>query len=324
MTHHRFAFVGLILGLTAIGEGVAAGDVVTTRRALIVCGLPGDDEHRTLLAGAVSKIIGALTTRCGFGVEDIWLRFGDEAGSEERFGPVAHRGPARRNEIERDVAELRRRLGPEDALWVIVLGHGHYDGHNAHVNLPGPDIDGQGLGKLFAGIPAREQVFFLTTSASGYLLRSLSVPGRVVITATEPDREVNETLFPLALTDVLAAPPPEADRDKDGVLSLLELYVAVVAEVLQRYATAEEIPTEHARLDDNGDGRGSEVQQKYLPLELRDPVGKNLKENAKVEETEVKLGPKDDGVLAATILVERLDKPGATGGVGDTKSRDLP
>jgi hypothetical protein len=316
--------LGLILGLAAVGVPGAAAvaqDSGGNKRALIVCGLPGDSEHRTLFAGAVARLASAMTDRCGFAAVDVWLRFGDEAASEERFGPIANRGPATRSALEQDVAELRRRLKPEDALWVLVLGHGHYDGRTTHVNLPGPDIDGAALGKLFAGLAAREQVFFLTTSASGYLLRLLSAPGRVVITATEPDREVNETLFPLALADVLAAPPPEADRDRDATLSLLELYVAVVTDVLRRYAAAEEIPTEHARLDDNGDGRGSEVQARYLPPELRNPAGKDARPKAKAEEPDVKLGPKDDGARAATIAVERMDRQSATGGAGGKESR---
>ena len=59
-----------------------------TRRALIVCGLPGDDEHRAMYAGAVEKIARALVDRCGFAA----------AG---RLGPVRRR------------AEGRRRPGPE-------------------------------------------------------------------------------------------------------------------------------------------------------------------------------------------------------------------
>jgi hypothetical protein len=310
MTRVLFPFVGLILGLAAGGVGRAAdGESAGTRRALIVCGLPGDDEHRKMLGGTAGKIAGALTERCGFEAADVWLRFSDEAASDERFGPIPSRGPATRAAIEEDMSELRRRLKPADALWVIVLGHGHYDGRGAHLNLPGPDIDGQALGKLFSGIPAREQVVFLTTSASGHLLKPLSAAGRVVITATEPDLEVNETLFPLALADVLAAPPPGADRDKDGTLSLLELYLAVVTDVLQRYAAAEEIPTEHARLDDNGDGRGTELQLRYLPPELRDPIRAKEKAKAKPEETEVKLDPKDDGARAATIRVDGPARP---------------
>ncbi len=162
---------------------------------------------------------------------------------------------------------------PDDTLWVIVLGHGHYDGRHSHLNIPGPDLDERGFARLFEGLKAREQVFWITTSASGFFLRPLTGAGRIVVTATEPDQEVNETLFPLSLADVLASPPEGIDRDKDGQISVLELYLAVVADVMKRYVDAEDLPTEHARLDDNGDGRGSEVQEDYLPPELGGRTG---------------------------------------------------
>ena len=236
------AFVAGLHGIvTARGDEVRAPapEPVGMRRALIICGLPGDDEHRTMYAAAVSKIVESLTGRCGFPASEVWVRFGSDARSEASFGPTSNRGPAERAGIEADVAELRPRLAPEDALWVIVLGHGHYDGRHSHLNLAGPDLDERDFARIFAGLKAREQVFVITTSASGFFLKPLTGPGRVVITATEPDREVNETLFPMALADVLATPPPEADRDKDGALSLLELYLAVVIDVLKRYAAAE-------------------------------------------------------------------------------------
>ena len=152
----------------------------------------------------------------------------------------------------------------------------------------------------------------ITSSASGFFLKPLSTPGRVAISATEADQEVNETLFPHALVEVLSAPPPEADRDKDGALSVFELYLAVVADVTRRYVEDELIPTEHAQLDDNGDGRGSELQRAFLPPESGGEA-EVAKANGKMkarEKVEPKLGPKDDGALASKI---RLDRPsGAT------------
>jgi hypothetical protein len=44
--------------------------------------------------------------------------------------------------------------------------------------------------------------------------------------------------------------------------------VTVNRRVLQAYAEATSIPTEHAQLDDNNDGRGTEVQLDYLEEEL--------------------------------------------------------
>jgi hypothetical protein len=221
------------------------------------------------------------------------------------------RGTSDRAGIEADVAEMRRRLGPDDTLWVIVVGHCHYDGRHSHLNIPGPDLDEREFGKIFEGLKAKEQVFFVTTSASGFFLKPLAAPGRVVITATEPDREVNETLFPLALADTLANPPEGTDRDKDGVVSLLELYLAVVADVMRRYVDDENLPTEHARLDDNGDGHGSELQEDYLPPELGGRAGKEGGPRPGPA-----LGPNDDGARAARIHLGLPVEKAATDGTG--------
>jgi hypothetical protein len=79
MTRVQLQFIGLILGLATTGSDRAAGGELTwTKRALIVCRLPGDDEHRRVLAAAVAKFAVALTERCGFAAADIWLRFGGQ------------------------------------------------------------------------------------------------------------------------------------------------------------------------------------------------------------------------------------------------------
>lgn len=276
------------------GEATPSGAPAGVRRALIVCGLPGDEDHRKLYAGVVEKLYKELTGRYGFPAEEVLVRFGGETRPSDGPALRACRGPSSSEGLAADVAELRKRLTPDDTLWVIVLGHGHLDGRRAYLNLPGPDPDERAFGKLFEGIKAREEVFFVTTSSSGFFLKPLAEPERIVITATEADREVNETLFPLALADVLAAPPPEIDRDKDGSISVLELYLSVVANVMQRYVDDENLPTEHAKLDDNGDGRGSELQEQYLSEELGGTAG---------EGEPPKLPTQGDGALAARVRV---------------------
>ncbi|MFI5459337.1 MAG: hypothetical protein ACHRXM_28260 [Isosphaerales bacterium] len=275
---------------------------VGTRRALIVCGLPGDDEHRKLFAETVEKLHKALTGRYGFPASEVLVRFG--VASQPGDGPALAnvRGLSNREGIAADVDELRKRLRAEDTLWVIVLGHTHYDGRHSHLNLPGPDLDERAFAKLFEGLKPREQVFFITTAASGFFLKPLAATGRIVITATEADQEVNETLFPHALADVLAAPPEGTDRDKDGKVSVFELYLAVVADVMKRYADDENLPTEHAKLDDNGDGHGSELQESYLPPELGGRAGPRK---------EPKIGPKDDGALASKTSIDAPTVPKA-------------
>src|SRR5262249_572604 len=163
----------------------------------------------------------------------------------------------------------------EDTFWVIVMGHAHYDGRHSHLNIPGPDLDERAFAKLFSGLKSREQVFFITTPASGFFLKPLAAPGRIVITATEADPEANETLLGHVIAETLANPSEGIDRDKDGKVSLFELYVAVATSVMKQFADDENLPTEHAKLDDNGDGHGSELQESYLPPELGGPPAKH-------------------------------------------------
>lgn len=267
------------------------------RRALIVCGHPGDDDHRKLFAETVEKLQRGLSERYGFSTGEVRVLFGGQVAQGE--GPVLSgvRGQATRDELEAQAGELRKVLSPRDTLWVIVMGHAHYDGRNAFLNLPGPDLNQREFAKLFDGLAAREQVFFITTPVSGFSLKPLSARRRVVITATEADLEVNETLCPLALAEVLSQPaaPADFDADGDGRLTLFDLYIALARNVAQRYVADEALSTEHAQLDDNGDGRGSELQLDYLTPEQggRLAAGKippKIKEGA-------------DGSLAAQIVL---------------------
>lgn len=306
MKHTTTSVLCLLTLMATACWSFAAPEVAATKgtkRALVICGIPGDDEHRTLYAKTVETLVKALTDKYGFKSADVVVRFGD--ATTENDGPALKgaRGLSDRAGIEADVAELRKQLKPSDTVWVIVIGHGHFDDRHSHLNLPGPDIDDRAFGKLFEGLSASEQVFFITTAASGFFVKPLAAPGRIVIAATEADREVNETIFPHALASVLDAPPEDIDRDKDGVISLLDLYLAVSLDVLKRYADEMNLPTEHACLDDNGDGHGSEIQEDYLTPELGGP------EKPRPPRP---IGTKDDGALSLRTPIRTTPKPAKT------------
>jgi hypothetical protein len=139
-------------------------------------------------------------------------------------------------------------------------------------------------------------VFFMTTAGSGFFVKPLSKPGRIVIAATEADREVNETIFPHKLTAALAEPPPflEFDMDGDGRVSLLDLYLRAARQTAEEYANETLLATEHAQLDDNGDGRGTELQADFLSEEL----GGRL-----TAERKAPLIVNGDGALARRLLL---------------------
>jgi hypothetical protein len=261
------------------------------RHALIICGHPGDDEHVKSFSVTVGKIGEGLTKTVGIPAERQHVLFGADR-PKELSGAT---GPATREAVAAAVAEVKKAVGPEDGLWVICLGHGHHDGRTAWWNLPGPDLSAVEFGKLFADLTCREQVFVVTFSLSGYFVAPLARRDRVVIAATEADAETNETTFPAVFAQFLASglKPDEHDVDMDGKLTLFDLYVTVAKEIAQNYAGNEQLATEHAQLDDDGDGVGHEVQNAYLPEEQGGtPPGK--KSNKR---------PHRDGVRAAQILL---------------------
>ncbi len=247
-------------------DRAAATTVTSTKRAILLCGLSGDTAHHKLYSETVTKLHEGLTKRLGF--TDVQVLFGDEPQDGDA-DVIKSAGRSTREELERSVTALRAKLQPDDALWVIVVGHSHYDGKHSWLNLPGPDIHQTDFAKLFADLSVREQVFFMTTPTSGYYIKPLSAKGRVVISATETDWETNETEFPHELARVLSTPPEtkELDIDEDGSISLFDLYVTVARNLAQSYVERELLATEHPLLDDNGDGRGTEVQIDFLTEE---------------------------------------------------------
>lgn len=292
---------GMALVLLLI-PGVARGQeeaVATTRRALILCGLSGDADRHKQFVETIGRVRDGLTGPLQFAPTDIEVLLGDEpADGDPDWAAAATR--ATQEGIEERLRHLRERTRAEDAVWVFVLGHSHYDGRNSWFNLPGPDMTQVEFAKLFDGLAACEQVFVITTPTSGFAIKSLSAKGRVVITATEADWETNETEFPHEFARLLANLEAEEnlDADKDGRLSLFDVYVTTVRNLAQSYLDRQFLATEHALLDDNGDGRGTEVQIDFLTVDQ----GGRLQPNRPFVPPVITAG---DGVLTKTVLLKR-------------------
>ncbi len=265
------------------------------KRALLICGLSGGADRHKAFAETVTKVHTVLIAKLGFAATDVEVLFGDES-TDADAEPIRSAGRATREELEKRAQLLREKLRPEDALWVIVFGHTHYDGKNSWLNLPGPDMHQIEFAKLFAELPAGQQVFIVTTPTSGFFIKPLSFHNRVVITATEADWETNETEFAGEFARILSSPPAEKelDVDQDGQITLFDLYITVARDLAQSYRDRELLATEHPLLDDNADGRGTEVQIDYLTTDL----GGRVKPNQPVVPT---LSPKSDGHLAKSI-----------------------
>jgi len=291
----------LLCFLLSVVRGACADEGV--RRALIICGHPGNAEYRTVFVENINRIRTALTTTWTFSDEAIQILFGTVAMQQDGEPVPDHSDrPATLDDLRAIVKDVQQTLKPEDSLWIMIIGHAYFDGRHAWLNLAGPDPNETDLGQIFQDLHCRECVFWLTTSLSGRFVRPLARTGRVIISATDVSGESESTLFPTALERILSHPPKrsEFDIDQSGDLSLLDLYLAIYRDVAQQYLQKNILLTEHAQLEDNGDGRGREVQQYYFPEEL----GGRLRPGAKpvIRQGEV------DGARAAGIRLNFSEK----------------
>jgi hypothetical protein len=143
---------------------------------------------------------------------------------------------------------------PSAALWLVFIGHGTFDGKEARFNLRGPDISDTELAEWLKPFQ-RPLVVINCASASAPFLKTLSATNRVVITATRSGNELNFARFGQYLAKALD--DPETDLDKDGQVSLLEAFLMASRRVSEFYRTEGRLITEHALIDDNGDGQGT-------------------------------------------------------------------
>jgi hypothetical protein len=253
--------VGICLGLIACLTGLcgAADEPPTApaapahRWGVIFQGLPGDPAHARQFRTVTSQLRSWLIESLEFPADQVVSLPEVPAVEAEQVAPLTAAG------IQTTLVNLAAKLQPEDTLWVFTVGHGSHDGRRAWFHVAGRDPSDVDLADWLAELRCREQVLWLTHSSSGWLVKPLSRPGRIVIAATAADDEPNETEFPHALLTVVRQPPATLARPGDEGLSVAALYAATVREVERRFQRDQRVPTEHAQLDDNGDGVGSET-----------------------------------------------------------------
>ena len=292
------------------------------RWVLILCGLPGDEEYSEKMVDAIKKLHAASTNCLDTEAERIRVLAGDQTMIEslaETTGPIE---ATTADTVANLVADLQPKIAPSDSLWVFIIGHADLQGRASRWNVADTDPDQKTFAKWFQGIQCRQKVFWMTTPLSGFFIRNLSAPGTVVISATQADLEISATEMPYALADILSGEEDvqaAGDRDEDGQTTLLDLYLAVCHEVADRYQVENLFRTENALIDDNGDRRGTELQQRYLPEELG---GQPPTDRVRRQLTSL------DGSRAAAILLPKLPvakpKPDEEAEEADEDSEDQP
>lgn len=244
-----------VLGMTfgiAIGAALLPSHATAQGRthAIIVVGIGGTAEYRESFHAEASKIRNALIEKHGLPADDV-VYFGERVETAPEM--IADRST--RANLLQYFGELSQRAGPMDRIFVVMIGHGTSNGGEVQFNLPGPDLTPTDFQLGLVAFPTQTLALVATGSASGGFIAPLAGPNRILVAATRHERQLNATEFGEFFADAIAG--DDADLDHDDRVSLLEAFLYTRREVERHYENENEMLTEAAVLDDNGDGEAS-------------------------------------------------------------------
>ena len=226
----------LLLTLAKPAAEIAIFNEVNERRVMIITGAGGEEEYTELFAKWGGDLAKAFD---GNAVEMVHI-----TNKPEDTGA--------RKTVE---STLKKWVEKSDGeIWILLVGHGTFDGKAAKFNLVGNDVSDADF-KHWLKLHRGPLVFINTSSCSAPFIRSLSGPNRVVATATKSGYEQNFCRFGGYMAAALGQ--AEADLDKDGAVSVLEAFLIASRQAAEFYRENDRLVSENALLDDNGDGMGT-------------------------------------------------------------------
>ena len=215
--------------------------------AVILAGASPEDKYSDQIHGWALRLYDILTKDYGYKPGQIILLMG-----RVDPGDVRITGVCRREMIQDKMRALKKMLQPGDQVFFFLLGHGTGSEDEAKFVIPGPDITGREFAKILETLSTQDIIVVNTTSASYPFSAALSGPGRVIVASTRSMAERYNTIF--AQFFIAALDGHAGDRDKNRRVSMWEAFGFAGQKVKNWYTDQNRIPTEHAVLDDDGDG----------------------------------------------------------------------
>ena len=227
--------------------------------ALIVAGVGGEESYTKKFTTLATKLNEVLTGQLNFDPQKTTLLTEGIAGDPENAVAPPEANASRRStaeEVRKAFNSIKDASKPGNLVLIVLIGHGSVDGQQAKFNLIGPDLSAKDYAQMLSAMPGRRIVFVNCASSSGEFVKPLSGDNRVIVTATRSGNEQNATIF--AEHFVAALTGGAADADKNGRLSVLEVFNYATKLTADWYKQKNRLATEHALIDDNGDGVGHE------------------------------------------------------------------
>ncbi len=243
----RAALMALLSGAALL---VATPATAQTTWVVHVIGLGGAPEYTEAFTGWANDITEQVTSRWSVDADRV-ITLGEDTSLE------GVDQESRRENIESTVARIASEAAPTDRVLFVLIGHGTWRNDVAALNIPGRDLAAEDWNTLLAGLGDRMVAVVNVASSSGPFAEALAAPGRIIMTATRSGQERNETQFGRYFAEAFGG--DAADLDKDGRLSLLEAFVYARSETARYYDEEGLIATEHAQLEDDGDGEAIDI-----------------------------------------------------------------
>ncbi len=276
--------------LLAIGLSLPASAAAATH-LLIVSGIGGEAHYEDLFHRWSMQLLQTADS-LSLPAERVQYLAHQPERSADKIDAIAVKEAVKEN-VADAIADIGNRAADDDLVVLVLIGHGTADKRGAQFNLPGPDLSADELADLLKPLSRQMVAVVNTTAASGPFTKALSGERRVIITATETARENNHTVF--AQYFIAGLRDDAADTDKDGRASLLEAFQYAKREVLREYDSDQRLLTEHATLDDNGDGIAS-LEPSAQGANIASSDSQSSAEDATTN---------GDGILAASVHIAR-------------------
>jgi len=221
---------------------------------IVIAGVGGEAKSREAFHEQATALATAAEKQMGLPAESVWC-----LTEKPERAPAVIDGRSDRQGVERAFAAVAERSRPGDLVLVVLIGHGSHRSGEDRFNLPGPDMSPADFAALLDRLPGRRIALVNTASASGGWAAALAAENRIVVAATKSGMERNQTVFGRFFVEAFTG--EGADVDKDGRVSVLEAFDYAHREVARFYEQEGRLQTEHAILEDDGDGKGSEAPE---------------------------------------------------------------
>src|SRR5919198_1708444 len=102
---------------------------------LVITGVGGDEDHSKNFHKWATAMIDAAKKKGGLADTNIVY-----LSEKPELDAARIKGRSTRENVEKAFADVAARARPNDAVFIVLIGHGGFDGRQAAFNLPGPDL----------------------------------------------------------------------------------------------------------------------------------------------------------------------------------------